>query len=246
MRLPIIEGLIDRRALINFRADPQAVQRLLPAPFRPKLHADQAIVGICLIRLKDVRPRGFPAFVGIGSENAAHRIAVEWDQDGGVREGVYIPRRDSDSRLNALAGGRIFPGLHHPAEFQVLETQDRIEIGLRSRDGGTEVHVTGRVAGALPATSIFGTLEAASKFFEAGSLGYSATRESSTFDGLELVCRNWDVEALAMEGVYSSFFEDRERFPEGSVTFDCGLLMRGIRHEWHSREDLCCASTSPG
>jgi hypothetical protein len=40
--------------------------------------------------------------------------------------------------------------------------------------------------------------------------------------------------------VESSFFEDRQRFPEGSVRFDSALLMRDLQHEWHAREPLYC------
>jgi hypothetical protein len=202
-------------------------------------------VGICLIRLKDVRPKGFPMFMGHQSENAAHRIAVQWDEDGGVREGVFVPRRDTDSRFNAMAGGRLFPGVQHHAEFHVSEVDDRIEIRLTSIDGETKVHVAGQVAADLPSDSIFGSLDAASRYFEAGSLGYSATADPATFDGMELRCGTWRVEALKMDEVHSSFFMDRERFPPGSVAFDCSLLMRGIRHEWHRREDLCCVVQPP-
>src|SRR5207302_608127 len=78
--------------------------------------------------------------------------------------------------------------------------------------------------------------------FEGGSLGYSATRDPARFQGLELRCRNWHVEPLAVEEVRSSFFEDETLFPKGSITFDCALLMRGIEHEWHGKTDLCCAA----
>src|SRR5687768_9574793 len=109
--MPTLEGVIRRRVLVNVRVDPEVMRRHLPTPFRPKLLAGEAVAGICLIRLEGVRPRFFPFPVGIASENAAHRVAVEWeDDDGRAREGVYIPRRDSDSRVNRLAGGRLFPG----------------------------------------------------------------------------------------------------------------------------------------
>ena len=85
MRLPVIRGLIRRRMLVNFRADPATVQRLLPAPFHPKLHAGQAIVGVCLIRLEQIRPAGLPPFLGIASENAAHRFAVTSRTSGTAR-----------------------------------------------------------------------------------------------------------------------------------------------------------------
>ena len=55
MRLPTIQGLIRRRILANFRVDPEAVQRLIPARFTPKLHNGFAIAGICLIRLEEMR-----------------------------------------------------------------------------------------------------------------------------------------------------------------------------------------------
>ena len=119
MQLPVMRGLIARRLLVNYRVEPQTLEWLLPAPFRPKLVAGFAVAGICLIRLEQMRPEFLPSFVGVASENAAHRIAVEWtDADGSVREGVYIPRRDTSSRLNTLVGGRLFPCMHHHADFR--------------------------------------------------------------------------------------------------------------------------------
>src|SRR5947209_20533300 len=134
MRLPVIEGLIDRRILVNFRVEPEILRRIVPPPFEPQLVGGFGVAGICLIRLKHVRMKGFPAWLGIGSENAAHRVAVEWDDaTGNRRTGVYIVRRDSGSWLNALAGGRIFPGEHRLSRFAISETADRFELALRSR-----------------------------------------------------------------------------------------------------------------
>lgn len=238
MRIPIIQGVIDRRILVNFRVDPDIIARILPAPFRPKLHNDHAIAGICLIRLRRIRPRLMPAMMGLSSENAAHRIAVEWDAPDGVREGVFIPRRDTSSRLNTLAGGRLFPGMHHHARFDCDEGNDRYAISMHSDDGNTHVALEARCTDEVPVTSVFGHVAAASAFFERGSLGYSITAKPSEFDGLELRCFNWHVQPLAIDSVRSSFFEDEARFPKGSVEFDCALLMRDIEHEWHGRESL--------
>lgn len=242
MRVPIVRGIIDRRILVNYRVDPVVMARLLPSPFRPKLAGDGwAVAGICLIRLTGIRPRWVPAGFGLASENAAHRVAVEWDTPEGVREGVYIPRRDSSSKLNALAGGRLFPGIHHRARFDVSEGDDRYRVSLESLDGETRVTVDGRVATALPTGSVFRSLDEASSFFERGALGYSATARPGRFDGLELRSLAWHVEPLEVTEVRSSFFEDPGRFPPRAVTFDCALLMREMAHEWHAREELCAS-----
>jgi hypothetical protein len=242
VRIPVIRGVIERRILVNYRVDPAVLAPLLPVPFRPKVIHGVGMAGICLIRLKNVRPPFLPSWLGIASENAAHRTAVEWDGDGNVREGVFVRRRDSDSRLNSLAGGRLFPGIHHHARFTVSEKADHYHVALKSDDGVTTLSVDARRADRLPAASVFRSLDEASAFFQAGSLGYSATEAPSRFQGLELQCLNWRVEPLAVEAVRSSYFDDPSLFPRGSVELDCEMLMRGIEHEWHGRSDLCCGA----
>jgi Uncharacterized conserved protein (COG2071) len=239
MRIPKIQGLIRRRVLVNFRVDPTVIQRSLPGPFRPKLLGDVALAGICLIRLERIRPRPLPQAIGCTSENAAHRVAVRWTAASGQeQEGVYIPRRDSSSCLNHLVGGRLFPGEHHRAVFDIHDEADAIDISMRSLDGSVAVQVRGKPASRLPPTSHFRSLEEASSFFERGSLGYSATRNQDRFDGLHLVTRGWHVEPLEVQHVQSSFFSDPSLFPPGSVEFDCALLMRNIDHEWNHAPDL--------
>jgi hypothetical protein len=240
MRLPAIRGVIERRILVNYRVDAAVLSGFLPPPFRPKLIRGSGIAGICLIRLRDIRPTCVPGSCGLSSENAAHRVAVQWEEVSEVREGVYVPRRDTNARWAVLGGGRVSPGAHHLADFHCRETADRLEVCVQSDDGATAVAVSGRVASSLPAGSLFGSLAEASRFFEGGSVGYSATALPSRFDGLELRCHNWSMTPLDVEEVQSSFFEDASLFPQGSVEFDCALLMRDIQHEWHSKEDLCC------
>jgi hypothetical protein len=243
MRLPLIRGVIERRILVNYRVDPAVLAPALPPPFRPKLYRGHGMVGICLIRLRGVRPRFLPAWLGITSENAAHRAAVEWDEGGRVREGVYIRRRDTSSRLNALAGGRVFPGIQWHARFTVRERDTHFEVALLSDDGVTSLSVVADVSSGLPAGSVFGSFAEASGFFEKGSLGYSGTPDPQRFQGMELRCQRWQVEPLAVSAVRSSYFDDRTVFPPGSIEFDCALLMRGIEHEWHGKSDLCCQAT---
>jgi len=233
MQLPRVRGLIRRRILVNYRVDPEVASLLLPRPFVPKLVNGFAMAGICLIRLERLRPAFSPLSLGLSSENAAHRVAVRWtDSDGEAHEGVYIPRRDSNSRFNHLAGGRLFPGEHHRAEFRVRRTDHGIGIDVWSLDGHVAVVFRGSVAPELNADSIFASLDEASAFFAGGATGYSETAKRDHYDGLRLATKNWHVEPLAAEEAHSSFFCDPDRFPAGSVAFDCALLMSNLAHEW--------------
>jgi len=240
IKIPEMRGMIERRILVNYRCDAGVVARLLPAPFRPKRVNGYAVAGICLIRLRGLRPAFMPAGTGFTSENAAHRIAVEWDEAGATREGVFIPRRDTNSRLNQLAGGRLFPGTHREAEFQIWETRNRFKLELSSEDGAAFVRVLARVSETIPQDSVFSTLDAASRFFLDGSLGWSPRGIPGEFDGLELHCDAWRMEPLVVEHVDSSFFSDETLFPQGTAAFDSAFLMRRIEHQWIGRGRMKC------
>ncbi len=242
MKIPAIEGMIRRRVLLNYRIDPSVVRKIIPeqSPFKLKLVDGYAIAGICLIRLEQIRPKGVPKFMGISSENSAHRIAVEWENaDGGSCEGVFVPRRDTDSLLNSLAGGRIFPGVHHYSDFSVEDKDGEISMRVKAKDyekpllafEASETEV-------FPDSSVFASLEASSEFFEAGCIGYSSRPKSNKLDGLTLKTLKWLVSPLTVSNLESAYFDDPEIFPPDSIEFDHALLMRDIPHEWHNEPQI--------
>lgn len=229
MKIPTIRGNIDRRILINYQVDKEVLENYLPKAFKPKLVKGKGIAGICLIRLKEIRPKGLPAIIGLGSENAAHRIAVEWMEKGELKEGVYIPRRDTSSKINSLVGGRVFPGVHYHAKFEVSESNGNYKVGFKSEDE-TSISVDAYETDDWNEESVFDDLSCVSQFFEKGSIGYSPNEHE--YEGLELNALTWKVHNLKVRSVHSTFFENEDIFPKGSVQFDNALLMRDIEHEW--------------
>ena len=234
MKLPTLHGYIDRRILVNFTADSDVIGKIVPEPFRPKVYKGKAIVGICLIRLKNIKFKGLPDFVGVSSENGAHRIAVEWNEDGKTKEGVYIPRRDTSLRLNSIIGGRFFPGKHYLARFNVKEGGGNFHIDFTS-SGNTRISIDAKESSYFDPNSIFETLENVSKFFEKGAVGYSPNKNK--YEGLKLQAYNCQVRPLEVQNVHSSFYENESIFPKGSVQFDNALLMTRVEHEWKIMQD---------
>lgn len=237
MRLPVLRGIIERRILVNYRVAPKVLASLLPAPFRPQLVGGYGVAGLCLIRLKGIAPRGFPPRFGLTSENAAHRIAVEWDAAGARHAGVYVPRRDTSSRLNALAGGRLFPGVQYFSRFGIHESDDEYHVDFVHRDG-TAAWITGRLAERLSADSLFASIAEASEFFACGSLGYSPTGMPGVHEGIGLCTRGFRIEPLRILELRSSMFDNRRVFPPGAIEPDSAFLMRETPHEWRASEPL--------
>lgn len=236
--LPLIQGIIARRMLLNFRADPEVVQRLLPSPLEVDRQSGYAVVGICLIRLEHLRPPGFPAALGFSCENMAHRVAIRYPGGSGMREGVYIWRRETDKKLIEFAGGRIFPGVHHQASFQVEDNPDQLSMDVITNDGAAAVRFTARPDREWHPTAAFSTFEAVSEFFRKGDCGFSCSSTGDELEGLQLKTLQWNMTPMRIESQHCTFYSDPQRFPAGSIEFDSGLLMRGIPHEWHNLTDI--------
>jgi len=235
-------GEIERRLLVNYRVDPAALSGLLPPHLRPQLVDGRAVAGICLIRLGSLRPKGFPAALGLTTENAAHRVAVEWDDKDGTQTGVFIPRRDSDSRLTVLLGGRIFPGAHNHARFTVDESEERLQVAFRADDGTAQVDVTAVIEPTLTGSGLFADVAEASRFFEQGAVGLSPGRDPSQLETVRLSTHAWRIEPCRVLACSSSFFEDSSRFVPGAAELDSALVMRRVPVVWDSLPDVAASA----
>lgn len=236
--LPILEGVIARRVLLNFRVDPETAQKALPAPLKVEFHKGFAVAGICLIRLEQLRPRGLPALVGLCSENMAHRIAIRYPSEAGERAGVFIWRRDTDQKMVQMLGGRAFPGPHGSAQFDVLDNGSCLDMTIKTKERACDVAFSAGVSSEWTTTSAFESFRDASDFFRKGDCGFSCSLNGERLEGIQLRTLAWQMTPLNVRSVRCAFFEDPSRFPPGSVTFDCGLLMRGIAHEWHELREI--------
>ena len=235
-----IIGKINHRILSNYRIEPQVAQSVLPKEFKPKLIHGFAIGGICQVSLSDMRPNGLPVIAGTKSHNAAHRIAVI----SPAGEGDYIPRRDTNSILNSISGGRIFPGIYMKSDFKVINEGDNYIVEIKDKYNKIIMYINCSISEELDQMSIFESVDEVSSFFKSGNIGWSPKKQNGEFDVIELKTVGWKMEPLKVNDHFSAYFNDETIFPKGSVTFDSAMIMRNLEHSWISREGLrylsCC------
>jgi hypothetical protein len=221
-----VRSTIERRLLVNWRADPGDVGPLLPAPFRPHLVDGSAVVGVCILRLEHVRPPGLPRWAGAAFASAAHRVSVSWDGPDGTEEhGVYVLRRDTSSRLAAAASGRLFPGELRRAEVTDTSTDDELSISVVG-DDGTSVVVHGLVGGA-DRSHLFASPADAERFFLGGAVAYSPRAGSDRLDALDLDADRFDLVPVTMDLARSTMWHE-------VGTFDGAYLMRDVPATWRA------------
>ena len=229
--LPTLEGIIERRILINFRANPAAIQPLVPRPMEVIDWKGYAVVGVCLIRLEQLRPKGLPKALGVSSENMAHRVAIRFKENGRWKEGVFIWRRDTDQKLTALLGGRLFPGIHSKAEFNVRETRNQLSLKVKTRQKEADIRLQVEDQKGWKPTPLFKTFAEARGFFQKGDCGFSCALEEGRLEGMRLKTLKWAMEPLEVKKVHSVFYEKLARPDASAIQLDCALVMRGIPHQ---------------
>jgi uncharacterized protein YqjF (DUF2071 family) len=237
-----VDCTIQRRLLISYRIDPERAAELVPRPFRPQVINGHAIGGVCLIRMSALRPAQVPLAAGLTTENLAHRFAVEWDDAHGSHTGVYIPRRDTSSRITATLGSSIFPGVYHLARFSVAESPDLIRISVRSRDRAVSLSVAAQPATALDST-LFASLDEATSFFRHGATGFSPSAAGGCLDGVHLNSTNWEARPMTISALTSSTFDNAATFPPGTCALDSAMLMTNISARWTAQRASTLATS---
>lgn len=166
---------------------------------------------------------------------------MEWDDQDEIRIGVYVPRRDTNSPLTSISGGRIFPGRYRLARFSVSEQHSQLDISVRSRDHQVRLHVTATPAEELE-SRLFVSNDDAVEFFRQGSFGYSPAAHGDHLDAVALASHSWAARPVHITHMRSSLFDDLAEFPPGTCTLDSGLLMENLQAAWSTQEGTMAAS----
>ncbi|MFF1540640.1 DUF2071 domain-containing protein [Microbacterium sp. NPDC058269] len=221
-----LRGRMRRRLLLTYRVDPAVAREIIPAPFRPQLVDGSAVGGVCLIALTELRPGWVRPRWGITTENAAHRFAVEWDEGGATRTGVYVIERHSSGVVPVIGGGRFFPGMQRRARFETEETDARFQVRMLASDASVSADV--EVVEEWEST-LFPTVDDASRFYRSGAVGWSPRRDGRGAEAVELSSTRWAVDAGRVNEIRSSFFDG---LPRGAAQIDSALVMRDVPVTW--------------
>jgi hypothetical protein len=202
-RLGDIIGTIRRRLLVNSWADPAEVEPFLPNGLRPHVGpGGGVVVGCCMIEIASARPWPVPAAFGIEIRAAAHRISVESDSGDPTTLAVYVPARNTDSKMAVLAGGRAFPGVHLKSKIVVEAGPDRLSWSVTEEsDRGDRLDIAATSSlegipdeGSTIAEIVLGT-----------TLGLSPSRSRNRLEAVQMISDHQRATVVELSDLESQF-----------------------------------------
>jgi hypothetical protein len=203
-----VEAFFEYSLVLTFAAPQAEVQALLPAPLVVDTFAEGwGFLAVALVQTRQLRPKGFPAWLGQDFFLIGYRAFVRYPSPAGKRlRGLYILRSETDKKRMTALGNVFTHYQYHTTDIRQQEVDGRLSI----RSQQSDFHVTlapPAAAVPLPAASPFATWQEARRF--AGPLPFTFSADAGSPDMLivEGVRQHWEPQPLAVEDFRVGFLE---------------------------------------
>ncbi|MET3876327.1 DUF2071 domain-containing protein [Chitinophaga sp. OAE865] len=183
-----VEAFFESSLVLTYAFPIAVLKALLPPRLEPDVFQDQwAFIAIAIVKTKNLRPKGFPAFMGNDFVLTGYRVFVRYTNSEGKRlRGLYILKSETDRKKMQFLGNLFTRYRYTTTDITVSGEKDIISV--RSVASGLDITVdAGDVAAALPEGSPFNNWKEARRF--AGPLPFTFT------------CNEQSDEVLIIEGV---------------------------------------------
>jgi uncharacterized protein YqjF (DUF2071 family) len=203
-----VEAFFESSTVLSFAVPKEQLQQFIPECLELDTFNDKwAFVAIAMVRTKELRPKGFPKFMGNDFFLVGYRIFVRYTNNAGKRlRGLYILRSETDKKKMQLLGN-IFTHYNYTTT-DITQSVKENTTTIQSKQSGFKIildNATDNIA--LPANSPFADWKEARRF--AGPLPFTFTYDAATKKVLiiEGVREHWTPKPVHVIEQHISFLD---------------------------------------
>lgn len=187
-----VEAFFENSLVLTFAVPQEQLKPYIPGCLRLDIFNDQwAFIAIAMVQTKDLRPKGFPKFMGNDFFLIGYRVFVRYTNNAGKNlRGLYILKSETDKKKMELMGNTFTHYNYTTTDILKKEKQGSREISsVKSKFKVTVDKTEDEIA--LPSNSPFADWKEARRF--AGPLPFTFTCNPVTKEVLiiEGVRQNW-------------------------------------------------------
>ncbi|MBW7674719.1 DUF2071 domain-containing protein [Chryseobacterium chendengshani] len=167
-----VEAFFESSLVFTFAVPKEELQNLIPECLELEIFQEKwAFIAVALVQTKDLRPKGFPKFMGNDFFLIGYRLFVKYTNNTGKRlRGLYILKSETDKKKMELMGN-IFTHYNYTttditqtdneffkeiysvqSKFKVIINKTENDISLPKNSPFTDWKEARRFAGPLPFT----------------------------------------------------------------------------------------------
>ncbi|MBD2704364.1 DUF2071 domain-containing protein [Spirosoma sp. BT702] len=203
-----VESFFESSLVLTFALPKEQLQNLIPSCLQLDTFQDKwAFIAVAMVQVKELRPKGFPKFMGNNFFLIGYRIFVRYVNSSEKKlRGLYIIKSETDKKKMEFLGN-IFTHYNYTSTDIKQITVDNFKT-IQSNKSKFKViieYTNSEIP--LPEVSPFTNWKDARKF--AGPLPYTFTYNNDDKSVLiiEGVRQNWKPEAINIKNYHFGFLE---------------------------------------
>lgn len=201
-----VEAFFESSLVLTFAVPKEQLQNLIPECLQLDTFQDKwAFVAVAMVQTKDLRPKGFPKFMGNDFFLIGYRVFVRYQNKAGKNlRGLYILKSETDKRKMEFMGNIFTHYNYTTTDIHQQEQADTIEIRSTKSDFRVILNKTATDI-PLPEHTPFADWKEARRF--AGPLPFTFTYNNNTKEVLviEGVRENWTPEPVKIKDYHFAF-----------------------------------------
>lgn len=184
----------ERVVAVSFAFPEEILRPLVPKGLAIDAYDGFGFITVAMVWTKDLRPAGFPAFLGQDFLLAGYRIFTRLNDGPRRLRGLRIIRSETDRRRMVWLGNLMTHYRYRYVKAQIQEANAETRIHMSRADGTSTLDLTFAAAedGApLPEGSPFGDWKAARRFAGPMPFTFSEEEEEGVFVVIEGSRQDW-------------------------------------------------------
>ena len=230
-----VEAFFSRSLVLTY-AVPQSILAPLIGPgLEVDTYDDFGFLAIALVETTDLRPRGFPKWLGRNFFLSGYRVFTKFARPGQqTLRGLRILRSDTN-RASMVKLGNFFTHYHYRhAKVDVTGDADRLEVRIRTPSREADLHVIADLASRpapLPPNSPFRSMDDALHF--AGPLPYtfSYDEQAKKMVVIKGLRQAWGPQPVQVEVKEATYLEHAP-FSSTEVRLANAFFVHDIPYAW--------------
>ncbi len=192
-----VEAYFESTLVLTYAVPKEELSGLIPECLEPDTFNDRwAFIAVAIVKTKNLRPKGFPKFMGNDFTLLGYRVFVRYHNNRGKRlRGLYILKSETNSAKMAFAGN-IFTHYNYTATDINIEKKTNSILVHSSKSGiSVEIEDIGPDV-SLPATSPFNDWKEARRFTGPLPFTFSYNPDTRQVLTIEGVRQQWEPKPI--------------------------------------------------
>lgn len=203
-----VEAFFESSLVFTFAVPKEELQDLIPESLTLDTFEDKwAFIAVAMVETKDLRPKGFPKFMGNDFFLIGYRVFVRYRNNAGKSlRGLYILKSETNRKKMELLGNIFTHYNYTTTDIEQLDSSETTQISSIKSGFNLTLSKT-EEAVPLPENSPFADWKEARRF--AGPLPFTFTynREKKEMLIIEGVRQNWTPEPVKVTDYHFDFLD---------------------------------------